>query len=50
MTITKLEAAYKLSQNRDDKNHANIIQELEKRGDNQSIQIAKEMKRARYKE
>jgi transcriptional regulator len=50
MTITKLEASYKLSQNRDDKNHANIIQELEKRGDNQSIQIAKEMKRAHYKE
>lgn len=50
MTITKIEAAYKLSQNRDDKNHVNIIQELEKRGDNPSIQIAKEMKRERYKD
>lgn len=42
--ITKIEAAYKLSQNRDQKNHENIIKELEKKGDPASIAIANEMK------
>ncbi len=42
--ITKIEAAYKLSQNRDKKNHDAIISELEKKGDPNSIAIANEMK------
>ena len=44
--ISKMEAAYKLSQNRDAKNHEVIITELEKRGDPGSIAIATEMKKA----
>ena len=47
ITITKLEAAYKLSQNRDDENHQRIISELKKRGDDGSIKIAEEMKKRR---
>jgi transcriptional regulator len=42
--ITKIEAAYKLSQNRDKKNHDTIINELEKKGDPNSIAIANQMK------
>lgn len=44
--ISKIEAAYKLSQNRDAKNHEAIVTELEKRGDQESIAIATEMKKA----
>jgi transcriptional regulator len=44
--ITKLEAAYKLSQNRDAKNHEVIITELEKRQDPASTAVAREMKKA----
>lgn len=43
--ITSIEAVKKLSQNRDKKNHQNIITELEKTNDNQSISIANEMKK-----
>ena len=45
ITITAIEAAYKLSQNRDQKNHQNIIHELEKREDHGSHQVAAEMKK-----
>jgi transcriptional regulator len=45
--IKEIEAAYKLSQNRDDKNYTTIINELEKKGDPDSIAIAKEMKERR---
>lgn len=45
ITITNIEAAYKLSQNRDQKNHQNIIKELEKRGDHESHEVAREMKK-----
>jgi transcriptional regulator len=41
--ISSVEAAYKLSQNRDKKNHDNIIAELNARGDYNSLEIAKEM-------
>ena len=44
--IIKMEGAYKLSQNRDAKNHENIIAELEKRNDPASGAIADEMKKA----
>jgi transcriptional regulator len=44
ISITRIEAAYKLSQNRDKKNHDAIVNELEKRNDPQSIQVAEAMK------
>ena len=44
LDVTRMDAAYKLSQNRDDESYANVINELEKRGDEVSIEIAKEMK------
>jgi transcriptional regulator len=43
--ITSIEAAYKLSQNRDRKNYVNVINELEKRGDHDSLSVAAEMKK-----
>lgn len=45
MEITSIEAKKKLSQNRDAKNYQNIIFELEKQNDNQSISIAEAMKK-----
>ncbi len=45
ITIAKIEAAYKLSQNRDEVNHKAIIQELEKHADKNSLQIASEMRK-----
>ena len=44
--ISKMEATYKLSQNRDAKNHEVIVNELEKRNDPGSTAIAIEMKKA----
>ena len=43
--ITSVEAKKKLSQNRDAKNYQNIISELEKTNNNQSIALANEMKK-----
>lgn len=43
--IEEIQAKRKLSQNRDDKNYLNIISELEKTNDNQSIAVANEMKK-----
>jgi transcriptional regulator len=45
MEITSIQATKKLSQNRDSKNYQNIISELEKTNDNQSISVANEMKK-----
>jgi transcriptional regulator len=45
--INEIEAAYKLSQNRDDKNHENIIKELEKKDTSDAIAVAKEMRKRR---
>ena len=45
MTIETIEANFKLSQNRNNKDHSNIIHELEKRGDASSIAVADEMKK-----
>ncbi len=42
--ITDIQAAYKLSQNRDEKNKQQIITELEHRGDAESKVIAERMK------
>ncbi len=47
--ITKMEGAYKLSQNRDDNNHSKIITELEKREDEGSQKVANAMKDNRTK-
>lgn len=45
--IEEIQAQNKLSQNRDDKNHANIISELEKTENPQSMAVAKEMTKNR---
>ncbi len=43
--IEEIHPAYKLSQNRDEKNHTNIVSELEKRGDYNSLAVAGKMKK-----
>src|ERR1700690_1460967 len=43
--VTRVEANFKLSQNRSDEDHANVIEQLEARGDEQSLAIANEMKK-----
>jgi transcriptional regulator len=43
-----MEASYKLSQNRDEKNHTQIISELEKRGDHNAVSVANEMRKQGY--
>lgn len=45
--INEIQAAYKLSQNREDTDYHNITSELEKVGDSNSIGIAEEMKKTR---
>jgi len=45
--ITKIEASFKLSQNRDDQSHSNIIHNLEKQTDNNAQHIAQVMKESR---
>jgi len=44
MSVTRLDASYKLSQNRDDESYASIIHQLESRGDDASIEIARRMR------
>lgn len=44
MYVDRIEAAYKLSQNRDDKNQDAIIEKLMFEGDPLSVEIAREMK------
>lgn len=45
--VTRIDAGYKLSQNRNDEDHENIIAELEKRGDENSVEVAKGMREKR---
>ncbi|CAN5600266.1 protease synthase/sporulation negative transcriptional regulator PaiB [soil metagenome] len=45
MTLEKIQANFKLSQNRNKADHSNIIHELEKRGDTSSQSVADEMKK-----
>jgi transcriptional regulator len=45
--VTRLEAAFKLSQNRNDTDYQNIIIELEKREDELSTQVAQAMRKNR---
>ena len=47
--VTRVDAGYKLSQNRNDEDHENIVRELEGRGDDNSVEVAKEMKDKRDK-
>lgn len=44
ISISEIQAAQKLSQNRDDKNYMRIIEGLEKKGDSDSLEMAKIMK------
>jgi transcriptional regulator len=46
--VEEIQAVYKLSQNRDETNHQNIIRELEKRGDAPSLDIAEAMKKTKF--
>ena len=45
--VTRIDAGYKLSQNRNDEDHANIIRELEGRGDVNSVEVANGMREKR---
>jgi transcriptional regulator len=42
--VTRIDAGYKLSQNRNDEDHENIVQELDKRGDIDSMKVASAMR------
>jgi len=44
VSVDRMDAGYKLSQNRNDADHHNIVTELEKRGDENSVQIAAAMR------
>ena len=45
--VTRVEASFKLSQNRDDEDYVHIIQHLKERGDEQSLAIAEQMRKNR---
>lgn len=45
--IEEIQAQNKMSQNRDDKNHSNIISELEKTENPNSMAVAQEMSKHR---
>ncbi|NOT05746.1 MAG: FMN-binding negative transcriptional regulator [Anaerolineales bacterium] len=45
--VTRVDAGYKLSQNRNDGDHENIVHELEGRGDENSVAVAKSMRAMR---
>ena len=45
--VTRIDAGYKLSQNRNDGDHENIIRELKGRGDENSAAVAKSMRTMR---
>jgi transcriptional regulator len=47
MYVTRIGAGYKLSQNRNDEDHENIVQELDKRGDTDSVKVASAMREKR---
>ncbi len=42
--VTRIDAGYKLSQNRNDDDHANIVHELDKRGEANSAEVASAMR------
>lgn len=43
LEVTRIDAGYKLSQNRDDESYGTIVEELEKRGDENSAGVAEAM-------
>jgi len=45
ITVTRVEAVAKLSQNRNEADHARIIEQLRKRGDADSLSVAREMEK-----
>jgi transcriptional regulator len=45
--VTRIEAGYKLSQNRNDEDHENIVRELDKRKDEDSVKVAGAMREKR---
>lgn len=45
--VTRIDAGYKLSQNRNDEDHKNIVQQLGKRGDIDSVKVANAMREKR---
>lgn len=45
--VTRIDAGYKLSQNRNDEDHENIVLELDKRGDEDSVKVAMAMRKKR---
>lgn len=45
IAITQIEAAFKLSQNREKEDYENIVHELNKKEDSQAKEVAKEMKK-----
>lgn len=45
--VTRIDAGFKLSQNRDDESYGNIVEQLEKREDENSLSVAEEMKHRR---
>lgn len=47
--VTRIEVAYKLSQNRNASDHANVIHKLKERGDEQSAAVARAMERRTQK-
>ncbi len=47
IAIEKMEASYKLSQNRDEENYRRVVDELEKRNEDGSSKIAEAMKKLR---
>lgn len=47
LEVTRFDAAFKLSQNRDDESYVNIIRELEARGDDASAEVARAMRNRR---
>lgn len=47
--VTRVDAGYKLSQNRNDADHENIVRELEGRGDEHSVGVAKSMRATRQR-
>ncbi len=47
MDVARIEAAYKLSQNRNEQDYENVIRELEKRDDEYSQEIANTMRERR---
>lgn len=47
--VTRIDAGYKLSQNRNDEDHENITRELDKRGDQDSVEVARSMREKRAK-